>query len=116
MEAALGTSHRLTETVHGRDLAILNGRRRGTKDFLGRVGDTTQPLGPRSKAQGADPIDVFGAASAATATADKPSARMKPFAAPSLLDPTKKKTLFFRIPRCAHLTSEAIDEFGSRLW
>jgi hypothetical protein len=36
VEAALGTSQRLTETVFGRDLALLNGRRRGTKDFLGR--------------------------------------------------------------------------------
>jgi hypothetical protein len=36
VEAALGTSQRLTETVSGRDLAFLNGRRRGTKDFLGR--------------------------------------------------------------------------------
>ena len=63
VEAALGTSRSLTETVFGRDLANLPGRRRGTKDFLGRVGDTTQSLGPRSKARAADPVDVFGAAS-----------------------------------------------------
>jgi hypothetical protein len=77
VEAALGPSHRLTETVHGRDLAILNGRRRGTKDFLGRVGDTAQLAEPRSKARPTDPIDVFGAVSAAAAIADKPSVRVK---------------------------------------
>ena len=63
MEAALSTSHRLTETVSGRDLAILNGRHWGTEGFLGRVGDTTQSAEPRSKAQPIDPVDVFGAAS-----------------------------------------------------
>jgi hypothetical protein len=77
VEAALGTSHRLTETAFERDLAILNGRRRGTKDFLGRVGDTAQLVEPRSKAQPIDPVEVFGAASAAAAKADKPSVRVK---------------------------------------
>jgi hypothetical protein len=77
VEAALGTSHRLTETVRGRDLAILNGRHRGTEDFLGRVGDTAQLAEPRSKAQPIDPVDVFGAASAAAAKVDKPSVRVK---------------------------------------
>lgn len=46
-EAALGTSHCLTETVSERNLAILNGRRRGTKDFLGRLGNTRQSAKPR---------------------------------------------------------------------
>ena len=77
MEAALGTSYCLTATVCGRDRAILNGRRRGTKDFLGRVGDTAQCAEPRLKAQRIDPVDVFGAASAAAATADNPSAQVK---------------------------------------
>ena len=77
MEAALSTSHRLTETVYGRDLAILNGRHWGTEDFLGRVGDTMQLAEPRSKARPTDPVDVFGAASAAAAKADKPSVQVK---------------------------------------
>jgi len=64
VEAALGTSHCLTGTAL-RDPATLNGRRRGTEDFLGRVAHTTQSAGPRSKAQPIDPVDVFGAASAA---------------------------------------------------
>ena len=53
--------------------------RRGTEDFLGRVGDTTQSQEPRTKVLAVDPVDVFGAASAATMIADKPSARIKPF-------------------------------------
>lgn len=109
VEAALGTSHRLTGTASPRDPDFLNGRGRGTEVFLGRGARSPQSAGPRSKAQPTDTVDVFGAASAATATADKPQARVKSFAAPSLLDATKKKRLLFRIPRCAHLTSGALD-------
>jgi hypothetical protein len=75
VEAASGTSHDLTETVSRRDLASLNGRRRGTKDFLGRVAQSTQSRQPTPKAGVTDPVDVFGATSAAAAMADKPSMR-----------------------------------------
>jgi hypothetical protein len=63
VEAALGPSHRLTGTVARRDPAILNGRSRGTKDFLGRGEKSPQSQEPRPKAPVVDPIDVFGAAS-----------------------------------------------------
>lgn len=49
VEPALGPSHRLTETVHGRDLAILNGRRRGTEDFLGRGERSSQLAEPSQR-------------------------------------------------------------------
>jgi hypothetical protein len=96
VEAALGTSQRLTETVSGRDLAILNGRRRGTEGFLGRVGDTMQLAEPRSKARPTDPVDVFGAASAATAIADKPSVRTKASRLRSLPGTTSKEGIILR--------------------
>src|ERR1700733_7543718 len=63
VEAALGTSHRLTGTAFGREPATLNGRRRGTKEFLGRGERSSQSKGTRSKFRSADPVDVFGAAS-----------------------------------------------------
>jgi hypothetical protein len=96
VEAALGTSHRLTETVSGRDLAILNGRRRGTEDFLGRVADPTQLAEPRSKARPIDPVDVFGAASAAAAKADKPSTRIKASCLRSLPETTSKEEIMLQ--------------------
>jgi hypothetical protein len=109
VEAALGTSHRLTETVHGRDLAILNGRRWGTEDFLGRVGDTMQLAEPRSKAQPADPVDVFGAASAAAAKADKPSMQVTASGLCNLPERTVKGRLFFR-----NSVVRALDKRGHR--
>ena len=96
VEAALGTSQRLTETVFGRDLAILNGRRRGTKDFLGRVGDTMQLAEPRSKAQSADPVEVFGAASAAALEVDKPSVRTKASRLCNLPEPNENEGIILQ--------------------
>ena len=63
VEAALGTSHRLTGTAVRRDPATWNGRRRGTKDFLGRREQSPQSHEPRLKVRAADPVEVFGAAS-----------------------------------------------------
>ena len=62
LEAALGPSQCLTGTVARREPAALNGRRRGTKEFLGRGEKSLQPRGARSKPLWADPVDVFGAA------------------------------------------------------
>jgi hypothetical protein len=116
VEAALGTSHRLTETVCGRDLAILNGRHWATEDFLGRLGDTTPFAGPRSKAQRTDPVEVFGAASAATAKADKPSVRVKTSGLWILPEYLVKRSHYSSgIPGCAPLTFGVIDGFGSVL-
>jgi hypothetical protein len=110
VEAALGTSHRLNGTARGRDPAILNGRRRGTKDFLGRVADTMQWHEPRTKARATDPVDVFGAASAVANIADKPSMRTKPSRLRSLpRHHEKRRNYSFRIPGCALLTGGAID-------
>ena len=78
VEAALGPSQRLTGTVARRDPAALNGRRRGTKDFLGRGERFPQSRRTRPKLFSADPVEVFGAASIAdTVIADKPSTRMQ---------------------------------------
>ena len=85
MEAAPAPSQFRTGTALARDPTILNGRRRGTEDFLGRVAHTTQSAEPRSKAQPIDPVDVFGAASAAADQADKAPARIKPSRLCSLL-------------------------------
>jgi hypothetical protein len=63
VEAALGTSHRLTGTIFGCEPAALNGRRRGTEEFLGRAERSSQSNGTRSKSGSADLVDVFGAAS-----------------------------------------------------
>ena len=85
VEAALGTSHCLTGTLPpADDPAILNGRRRGTKDFLGRGEQSSQSAKPRSKAQRINPVDVFGAASAATAMVDNPSVRTESSGLPFL--------------------------------
>src|SRR5438105_3438436 len=112
VEAALGTSHCLTGTAL-RDPATLNSRRRGTEDSLGRVAHTTQSAGPRSKAQPIDPVDVFGAASAAADQADKPPAWIKPSRLCSLPGHSEiEGTYSSEIPRCAHLTFEPTDGFG----
>ena len=76
-EAALGPSRCLTGTVVRRDPAYLNGRRRGTKNFLGRGERSSQSQGPRQKAPVADPVDVFGAASRGHCFTDKTSTRRK---------------------------------------
>ena len=112
VEAALGPSQRLTETVCGRDLANLHGRRRGTKDFLGRVANTTPSAEPRSKAPPADPVDVFGAASRGYRKCRQTfDAGASVSTGAAFRNTRKTKELFFRIPGCAHLTFEAIDGF-----
>jgi hypothetical protein len=63
VEAASDASRRLTGTVLRRDPAALNGRRRGTKDFLGRGAQSSQSNGTRLKFHSTDPVDVLGAAS-----------------------------------------------------
>jgi hypothetical protein len=103
VEAALDTSQRLTGTAFGRDPAILNGRRRGTKDFLGRGEQSPQPHEPRLKARAADPVEVFGAASrgyhSCRQTFDAvDNVRL---VHPSVTRREKKK-LFFSIPGCGY--------------
>ena len=110
VEAALGLSQRLTGTVSGRDPAALNGRRRGTKDFLRRGEKPPQSTGTRSKSLPADLVDVFGAASRSyhysrqTFGADQTISLAHPAGTYC-----KTKGLFFGIPRYAPLTIQAID-------
>src|ERR1700674_5602629 len=111
VEAASGTSHYLTETVSRRDLAILNGRRRGTKDFLGRVGQTTQSREPTPKVGVTDPVDVFGAASAAAAMADKPSVRTPTLGLVHPSGTPRKRRNYSSNSGVRVLTKEAIDGF-----
>ena len=102
VEAASETSHILTETVSRRDLASLNGRRRGTKDFLGRVAHTTQSRTPNQKAGATDPVDVFGAASAAAAWQTNLRRGRQRLTCLSFRDTAKKEGIILQIPGCAY--------------
>ena len=97
------------------DPAALNGRRRGTKDFLGRDILVSQSRAPRPKAHAADPVEVFGAASIAdTAVADKPSMRIKTL---GLVHPSRhqeKEGIILRHYAVRVLTIEAIDVLAGR--
>jgi hypothetical protein len=103
VEAALGTSHRLTGTAARRDPAILNGRGRGTKDFLGRGEQSSQSRGTRLKFRSADPVDVFGAASRGHRKCRQTFAAAE---TARLVHPSETrrntKELFFRIPGCVY--------------
>ena len=112
VEAALDSSHRLTGTVLGREPAILNGRFRGTEVFLGRGEKSPQSHEPRPKERAADPVDVFGAASAVAAIVDKPSMRADTLALSILLKQHFEESVNLQISWCAPLTVRAIDGFA----
>ena len=100
VEAALGPRHRLTETAARRDLATLNGRGRGTKDFLGRVSGPHAIAPAEAKADAIDPVDVLGAASTRTPMLVTSLRRERNRRQVCCFPGTReKKVLFFRIPR-----------------